>query len=401
MIIENGDIMKKTIKDFVLDGKRVIIRVDFNVPIKDNEILDDNRIKASLKTINYAINHNAKVILLSHLGRIKTENDLAKNTLFPVKERLEKLLEKKVIFISETRGKEVEETITSMKPGEIVLLENTRYEDLIDKKESSNNHELASYWASLGDIFINDAFGTIHRSHASNVGIGSILPSGIGFLVEDELNVLNKLDTPERPYIVILGGAKVSDKLGVIKNLITKADKIIIGGAMAFTFLKAKGLNVGKSLVEDDYIEFCKDIIINYPDKLILPIDVVVSNEISETSLSKTVSIDLIDKDEIGLDLGLETINMIKNILNDSKTVVWNGPLGYYEINTYQNATKEILKYLTDNNINTILGGGDIVAASSKLGYIKKVTHASTGGGATLEYLEGKKLPGLEVISEK
>lgn len=391
----------KTIKDFDLDGKKVIIRVDFNVPIKDNEILDDNRIKESLETINYAISHNAKVILLSHLGRIKEEKDLVKNTLLPVKERLEKLLGKKVIFISKTRGKEVEETITSMKPGEIVLLENTRYEDLVDKKESSNDGELASYWASLGDIFINDAFGTIHRSHASNVGISSILPSGIGFLVEKELNILNKLNNPERPYIVILGGAKVSDKLGVIQNLITKADKMIIGGAMAFTFLKAQGLNIGKSLVEDDYIELCKNIITNYSNKLILPIDVVVSREISETSLSKTVSIDCIDDNQIGLDLGLDTIGMIKNVLKDSKTVVWNGPLGYYEISTYQNATNEILKYLTDNNINTILGGGDIVAASSELGYKDKVTHASTGGGATLEYLEGKSLPGLEIINKK
>lgn len=390
----------KTIEDFDLDGKRVIIRVDFNVPIKDNLILDDNRIKQSLKTINYAINHHAKVILLSHLGRIKQESDLAENTLLPVKKRLEELLKKQVTFISKTRGKEVEDAISNMSNSDIVLLENTRYEDLIDKKESTNNHELASYWASLADIFINDAFGTIHRSHASNVGIASILPSGIGFLVDKELKELQKLDTPERPYIVLLGGAKVSDKLGVIKNLITKADKIIIGGAMAFTFLKAQGLNTGKSLVEDDYIDFCKDIINNYSNKLVLPIDIVVSNEISETALSKTVPVDMIADNEIGLDLGIETINMIETILKNSKTVVWNGPLGYYEINKYQKATKEILKYLTDNNINTILGGGDIVAASNKLGYKDKVTHASTGGGATLEYLEGKKLPGLEIINK-
>lgn len=401
MLIENGDIMKKTIEDFDLNNKRVIIRVDFNVPIKDGIIIDDNRIRESLKTINYAIDHNAKVILLSHLGRIKNESDKEKNSLRIVATRLSELLKRNVIFISETRGPEVEKIISNMNNKDVVLLENTRYEDLPDKKESTNNQELAAYWASLGDIFINDAFGTIHRSHASNVGIASILPSGIGFLVANELDALKTLDEPVRPYIVILGGVKVSDKLGVINNLIKKADKIIIGGAMAFTFLKAKGLNIGKSLVEDDYLSYCKDLMINYPNKLVLPIDVVVSNEISAASSNKTVSINNICDNEIGLDLGKETIDIIKNDLKDAKTVVWNGPLGYYEIPAYQTSTKEILKYLTENNINTILGGGDIVAASSELGYKDKVTHASTGGGATLEYLEGKTLPGLKIIDEK
>ena len=401
MLIENGDIMKKTIEDFDLNNKRVIIRVDFNVPIKDGIIIDDNRIRESLKTINYAIDHNAKVILLSHLGRIKNESDKEKNSLRIVATRLSELLKRNVIFISETRGPEVEKIISNMNNKDVVLLENTRYEDLPDKKESTNNQELAAYWASLGDIFINDAFGTIHRSHASNVGIASILPSGIGFLVANELDALKTLDEPVRPYIVILGGAKVSDKLGVINNLIKKADKIIIGGAMAFTFLKAKGLNIGKSLVEDDYLSYCKDLMINYPNKLVLPIDVVVSNEISVASSNKTVSINNICDNEIGLDLGKETIDIIKSDLKDAKTVIWNGPLGYYEIPAYQTSTKEILKYLTENNINTILGGGDIVAASSELGYKDKVTHASTGGGATLEYLEGKVLPGLKIINEK
>lgn len=401
MLIENGDIMKKTIEDFDLNNKRVIIRVDFNVPIKDSIIIDDNRIRESLKTINYAIDHNAKVILLSHLGRIKNESDKEKNSLRIVATRLSELLKRNVIFISETRGPEVEKIISNMNNKDVVLLENTRYEDLPDKKESTNNQELAAYWASLGDIFINDAFGTIHRSHASNVGIASILPSGIGFLVANELDALKTLDEPVRPYIVILGGAKVSDKLEVINNLIKKADKIIIGGAMAFTFLKAKGLNIGKSLVEDDYLSYCKDLMINYPNKLVLPIDVVVSNEISVASSNKTVSINNICDNEIGLDLGKETIDIIKNDLKDAKTVIWNGPLGYYEIPAYQTSTKEILKYLTENNINTILGGGDIVAASSELGYKDKVTHASTGGGATLEYLEGKVLPGLKIIDEK
>lgn len=393
--------MKKTIKDFDLTNKKVIIRCDFNVPIKDGKIQDDNRIKESLETINYAINNNAKVILLSHLGRIKEESDLAKNTLLPVAQRLSELLNKQVIFISKTRDLQINNIVNAMKPGEVALLENTRYEDLEGKKESSNDQDLAQSWAKLGDIFINDAFGTIHRAHASNVGIGSILPNGVGFLVEKELNELAKLNNPERPYVVILGGAKVSDKLGVIKNLITKADYIVIGGAMAFTFLKAQGLEVGKSLVEDELIPTCKELLNNYSNKIVLPVDVVVSKEISDSASSENKEITNLSVNDIGLDLGIKTIENIENTLKDAKTVVWNGPLGYYEMIRYQHSTKQILKYLTDNNINTILGGGDIVAASSKLGFKEKVSHASTGGGATLEYLEGKTLPGLEVIEDK
>jgi len=393
--------MKKTIRDFDLNNKRVIIRCDFNVPIKDGVISDDNRIVMSLETINYAINNGAKVILLSHLGRIKEESDLAKNSLLPVSKRLEELLGRNVTFLSNTRGIEVENVISNMDSGDVVLLENTRYEDLNGKKESSNDLELGKYWASLGDIFINDAFGTIHRSHASNVGIASNLPNGVGFLVEKELYELFKLNNPERPYVVILGGAKVSDKLGVINNLITKADYIVIGGAMAFTFLKAKGLNVGKSLVENDLVDICYELLEKFSDKIMLPVDVVVSDKIDINSDSCCREVTSLEDMDIGLDLGSQTINNIKNILKTAKTVVWNGPLGYYEIDKYQMATKEILEFLVKNNINTILGGGDIVAASSSLGYKDKVTHASTGGGATLEYLEGKELPGLKVISEK
>lgn len=287
-----------------------------------------------------------------------------------------------------------------MNPKDVILLENTRFEDLDGKKESTNDIELGKYWASLGDIFINDAFGTIHRSHASNVGIASNIPNGIGFLVEKELKHLSKLENPNRPYAVILGGAKVSDKLGVIENLITKADYMIIGGAMAFTFLKAEGYETGKSLVEDDFISNCKELLKKYPNKIILPKDVVVAKEIGENQESITKKITDLSNDDIGLDLGTNTINYLKEILKNVKTVVWNGPLGYYEIEKYQQATKEILKFLTENNIETILGGGDIVAASQELGYKEKVSHASTGGGATLEYLEGKKLPGLEIIEE-
>jgi phosphoglycerate kinase len=392
--------MKKTVRDYNLNNKKVIIRCDFNVPMKDNKIIDDNRIRESLETILYCINHNAKVILLSHLGRIKTKEDLEKNSLKPVATRLSKLLGQNVVFVPKTRGKEVEEIVANMSPKDVILLENTRFEDLDGKKESINDIELGKYWASLGDIFINDAFGTIHRSHASNVGIASNIPNGIGFLVEKELKHLAKLENPNRPYAVILGGAKVSDKLGVIENLITKADYMIIGGAMAFTFLKAEGYETGKSLVEDDFISNCKELLKKYPNKIILPKDVVVAKEIGENQESITKKITDLSNDDIGLDLGTNTINYLKEILKNVKTVVWNGPLGYYEIEKYQQATKEILKFLTENNIETILGGGDIVAASQELGYKEKVSHASTGGGATLEYLEGKKLPGLEIIEE-
>lgn len=392
--------MKKTVRDYNLNNKKVIIRCDFNVPMKDDKIIDDNRIRESLETILYCVNHNAKVILLSHLGRIKTKEDLEKNSLKPVATRLSELLKRKVTFIPKTRGKEVEEIVANMNPKDVILLENTRFEDLDGKKESTNDIELGKYWASLGDIFINDAFGTIHRSHASNVGIASNIPNGIGFLVEKELKHLSKLENPNRPYAVILGGAKVSDKLGVIENLITKADYMIIGGAMAFTFLKAEGYETGKSLVEDDFVSICKELLKKYPNKIILPKDVVVAKEIGENQESITKKITDLSNDDIGLDLGTNTINYLKEILKNVKTVVWNGPLGYYEIEKYQQATKEILKFLTENNIETILGGGDIVAASQELGYKEKVSHASTGGGATLEYLEGKKLPGLEIIEE-
>ena len=392
--------MKKTVRDYNLNNKKVIIRCDFNVPMKDDKIIDDNRIRESLETILYCVNHNAKVILLSHLGRIKTKEDLEKNSLKPVATRLSELLKRKVTFIPKTRGKEVEEIVANMNPKDVILLENTRFEDLDGKKESTNDIELGKYWASLGDIFINDAFGTIHRSHASNVGIASNIPNGIGFLVEKELKHLSKLENPNRPYAVILGGAKVSDKLGVIENLITKADYMIIGGAMAFTFLKAEGYETGKSLVEDDFISNCKELLKKYPNKIILPKDVVVAKEIRENQESITKKITDLSNDDIGLDLGTNTVNYLKEILKNVKIVVWNGPLGYYEIEKYQQATKEILKFLTENNIETILGGGDIVAASQELGYKEKVSHASTGGGATLEYLEGKKLPGLEIIEE-
>lgn len=388
----------KTIKDLNIDNKKVIIRCDFNVPIKEGEIVDDTRIVGALPTIQYCIDRNCKIILLSHLGRVKEEADLAKNDLSPVADRLSKLLKKDILFSEKTRGKELEAIVDSLQGGDIVLVQNTRYEDLDGKKESKNDEELGAYWASLGEVFINDAFGTIHRAHASNVGIASHLESGVGFLIEKELTALSILDNPERPFVVVLGGAKVADKIGVIENLVTKADKILIGGGMAFTFLKAKGYEIGKSLLDEENLEFCRKVLQEYPDKIVLPIDFAVTNEFTNDEEYRTKSAYQIDKDEMGLDIGEETRTLYESILKTAKNVIWNGPLGVYEFDQYKKNTDELLKYVVENQIKTILGGGDIVAAATKAGYKDKVYHASTGGGATLEYLEGKKLPGLEAI---
>ncbi len=388
----------KTIKDLNIKDKKVLIRCDFNVPIKDHKIIDDSRIKGALQTINYCLENNCKIILLSHLGRIKEESDLIKNDLEPIAKRLEELLEKKVYFSKKTRGVELETLIESMKAKDILLIQNTRYEDLEGKKESKNDKELGAYWASLGDVFINDAFGTIHRAHASNVGISSNIDSAVGFLIEKELNALNALNCPEHPFIVILGGAKVADKIGVIENLVTKADKILIGGGMAFTFLKAKNIEIGKSLLDEENISFCQNLIKNYSNKIILPIDIAVTNNFTNDENYREKNIEDIELDEMGLDIGSKTLSLFKDYLKNAKLVLWNGPLGVYEFTKYRKNTDELLKYIVDNNLKTILGGGDIVASATTAGFKDKVYHASTGGGATLEYLEGKKLPGLESI---
>lgn len=386
----------KNIKDLNLENKKVIIRCDFNVPIKEGKIIDDTRIVASLQTINYCLEHHAKIILMSHLGRVKEESDLAKNDLAPVAVRLAELLNRPVKFIPQTRGSALEKAIATMNPQDIILMQNTRYEDLEGKKESSNDEELGKYWASLGDIFINDAFGTAHRAHASNVGIATHLPSAPGFLIEKELTALNSLNDPEHPFIVILGGAKVSDKIGVIANLVKKADKIIIGGGMAFTFLKAQGHETGTSLIDSDSLEFCTNILKEYANKIILPIDVAITTEFTEKEEYKVKPINDILQNEMGLDIGPKTLELFEENLKDAKIVVWNGPLGVYEFSKYKVGTDKLLAYLVNNNIKTILGGGDIVAAANN--YKEQVYHASTGGGATLEYLEGKILPGIEVL---
>ena len=394
--------MKKTIRDYDLSGKKVIIRVDFNVPIKDGEITDDNRIKASLETINYAINNNAKVILMSHLGRIKTEEDKIKNTLEPVALRLSELLDKEIIFVDETRGKILEDAISELKPGEILLMENTRFEDLNNKAESSNSEELGKYWASLGDIYINDAFVTSHRSHASNVGIASNLPNGIGFLIEKEIKEIEQtIKNPQRPFTVILGGSKVKDKIGVIENLVNIADYILIGGAMAYTFLKASGIEIGSSLLDEESIDFCKNILKKYSDKIILPIDSVNALEISDEVTPRECFINEIKENEIGLDIGYNTVKLFKQYLQKSKTIIWNGPLGYFEIENFSNGTKKICEVLKDIDAKKIVGGGDTGAAIIEFGYKDSVSFISTGGGASLEMLEGKKLPGIEIIEDK
>lgn len=393
--------MKKTIKDFDLTNKKVIIRCDFNVPIKDNKIVDNNRIIQSLETIKYAIANNAKVILMSHLGKVKSLEDKKNNSLKLVSKELESLLNQKVIFVEEARGNLLENAINNMNPCDVVLIENTRYEDIPDKLESSNNEELAKYWASLGDIFINDAFGTSHRSHASNVGIASNLPSGIGFLVEKELEKLSFLDNPKRPYTVILGGAKISDKIEVVSSLVKKADKILIGGGMAFTFLKALGYNIGNSICDDESIDFSKKMIEEYRNIIILPIDVLATKEFADTNLNYLKDINCLDNDDIGLDIGVKTIELFKQYLSGVKTIFWNGTLGYSEYKNYEKGTKEILDYVTKLDANVILGGGDTVAACKNLGFIDKIGYASTGGGATLEYISGKKLPAIEIIEDK
>lgn len=393
--------MKKTIRDYDLNNKKVIIRCDFNVPIKDGKIIDDNRIVQSLTTIKYAIDGGAKVILMSHLGRIKEEADKEKNSLRLVAERLSSLLGTNVIFVPETRGSNLEDAVNNLKTGDVLLMENTRFEDVPGKKESGNDPDLGKYWASLGDIFINDAFGTAHRAHASNVGIASNLPSGLGFLVEKEVNELGILNNPEHPFVVILGGSKVTDKIGVINNLVTKADKIIIGGGMAYTFLKAEGKNIGKSILDSDSIDFCKDVLSKYSDKIVLPVDTVVTKEFSNEVPYNTVSVDNIQDDEMGMDIGSGTISLYNSVLNGAKVVFWNGPLGVYEFSNFTVGTAETLKKIVSLNAKTILGGGDVVAAASKLGYKDKVTFASTGGGVTLEFMEGKELPGVASINEK
>lgn len=384
----------KTIRDFNLDDKKVLMRVDFNVPMEDGIILDDTRIRESLPSIEYALSHGAKLILLSHLGRVKTEED-KKNTLQPISIRLGELLNKNVTFIPYTRGKELETAIHNLKKGQALLIENTRFEDLEGNKESDNDSVLGAYWASLGDIFINDAFGTAHRAHASNVGIASHIPSGVGFLIEKEVETLqNAIQNPNRPFTVILGGAKVKDKIGVIEHLVTIADYIIIGGGMAFTFLKAEGFEIGNSLLDKENIEFCKKILKEYKDKIILPIDII-------TNSQKEKFINDISKEDMGCDIGTRTEKLFAQYLRMSKTIIWNGPVGMFEQEEYSHGTKSLCSTLRSIDAIKIAGGGDTASAIKNFGFEDAFTHISTGGGASLELLEGKVLPGIAMMYEK
>jgi len=399
---------KLTVEDLPLEGKKVLMRVDFNIPIKDGVVGDDNRIVAALPTIKYVIDHGGRAILFSHLGRIKKEEDKPGLSLRPVAERLSNLLNKPVTFVPVTEGKQLEDAIDNMKNGDVLLVQNTRYEDVKDgeyvKRESGNDPELGKYWASLGDVFVNDAFGTAHRKHASNVGIATNMPgkAAAGYLMEKEIKFLgDAVDNPERPFVAILGGAKVSDKIGVIDNLLDKADKIIIGGGMAYTFYAAKGIKVGNSLVEKDKIDVAKQILDKAGDKLVLPIDNVVADKFNNDADTKVVEGD-IDDGWMALDIGPKSVEEFKNVLKDAKTVVWNGPMGVFEMPNFAKGTLEIGKFLgTLTDATTIVGGGDSTAAVKELGVADKLTHISTGGGASLTYLEGKELPGIAAISDK
>ena len=394
---------KKTLNDIQANGKTVLVRVDFNVPMADGKITNDNRIEAALPTINYLIENNAKVVLFSHLGRIKTEEDKANNSLEPVAKRLSELLDKEVLFSDKTRGEELEEAVANLSEGGVLLVQNTRYEDLEGKKESKNDPELGKYWASLGDLFVNDAFGTTHRAHASNVGIASNLDSAVGFLVEKELKFLgDAVDNPERPFVAILGGAKVSDKIKVIESLLNKADKVIIGGGMAYTFLKAQGKEVGKSLLEEDRIPLAKELLETAGDKIVLPVDVVIADDFSNDANTDVVSVDDIPADWEGLDCGPESIKVFEDVLKDAKTVVWNGPMGVFEMESFAKGTIGVCEAIANlEDATTIVGGGDSATAVAQLGYEDKFSHISTGGGASLNYLEGTELPGVTSIDEK
>jgi len=395
---------KKMLTDLQVAGKKVLMRVDFNVPMKDGKITNDNRIAAAVPSIKHVLEQGGKVIAFSHLGRVKTEEDKAGKSLAPVAARLAELLGKEVKFVAATRGAELETAVAELKDGEIMMFENTRFEDIDGKKESKNDTDLGKYWASLGDVFVNDAFGTAHRAHASNVGIASnIEESAAGFLMEKEIKFIGgAVDAPERPLIAILGGAKVSDKIAVIENLIPKADKIIVGGGMMFTFLKAKGLNIGNSLCEEDRLDLAKELMEKAGDKLVLPIDTVAAKAFAADAEHRTVAVTDIASDEMGLDIGAASTELFAKTLEGAKTVVWNGPMGVFEMANFAKGTIGVCEAIANlEGATTIIGGGDSATAAIDLGFADKFTHISTGGGASLEYLEGKVLPGVDSISEK
>ena len=396
---------KKTVKDLDVRGKKVLVRVDFNVPLSKEEkgkIADDARIKAALPTINYLSENGAKVILMSHLGRPKGEAN-PDFSLKPVADYLKNEYKDKFAFIpsDEVVDEKVKEEVNKLADGQIALLENTRYR----KEETKNGEDFAKELASLADLYVNDAFGTSHRAHASNVGVASILPSAVGFLIEKEIEVMGKaLEAPDHPFVSILGGAKVSDKIGVIENLITKVDTILIGGGMAYTFLKAMGKEIGKSLLEEDKMDLSLELIEKAKAngvEILLPVDVVIADKIEAGVDTEIVDIDDIPVDKEALDIGPKTAKLCAEKIKAAKTVVWNGPMGVFEIKEFSNGTNEVAKALADSDAVTIVGGGDSALAIEMAGLKDKITHVSTGGGASLEFLEGKALPGITAIEDK
>ena len=392
---------KKTVRDIDLKGKKVFVRCDFNVPMDENQNITDNtRIVAALPTIKYLLEQNCKIILASHLGRPKGEFK-PEYSLKPVAKELSKLLNKEVIMAKDVIGEETIQKALNLKEGEIMLLENVRFH----KEETDNNPEFAKKLASMAEVFVNDAFGTAHRAHASTAGIADYLPAVAGFLIEKELKFLGEaINNPERPLVAILGGAKVSDKIGVIDNLLEKVDTLMIGGGMTYTFFKAQGYEVGKSICELDKLDLAKELMEkakNKGVKLMLPVDTKVGKEYSADTESKTVKSTEIPADWEGLDIGEETIKLYSEELQKAKTVIWNGPLGVFEFPQFAIGTNSIAKVLADLDATTIIGGGDSAAAVEKAGLADKMTHISTGGGASLEFLEGKKLPGIECLQDK
>ncbi len=394
---------KKTLRDLDVASKTVLVRVDFNVPMEDGKITDDNRIRQAVPTLEHLIEKKAKVVCFSHLGRVKSEDDKTKLTLKPVAEALSTHLERDVTFVPETRGEALEKAIKALKPGEVLMFENTRFEDLDGKKESKNDPDLGKYWASLGDVFVNDAFGTAHRAHASNVGIAAnIKESAAGFLLEKEIEFIgNAIEDPARPFIAILGGVKVSDKIGVIKNLLEKADMILIGGGMSYTFLKSQGVEVGTSVVEEDKLELAENLLKDAYGKIVLPLDFRVTKEFSNDSPSRIADVNEIQPDEMGLDIGPATLEKYQKLLKNARTVVWNGPVGVFEFENYRNGTLGVCQTLANlDEATTIIGGGDSASAAINFGFADAFSHISTGGGASLEFLEGKTLPGLDCLDD-
>lgn len=394
---------KKIVSDLDLKGKTVLVRADFNVPMKDGEITDDNRIVQALPTIKHIIKESGKVVLFSHLGKVKEESDKESLTLAPIAKDLSSKLNQDVIFVPETRGEKLEQAIKDLNEGDVLLVQNTRFEDLDGKKESKNDPELGKYWASLGDVFVNDAFGTAHRKHASNVGIASNLETAAGFLMDKEIQYIGGVvENPDKPVVAILGGAKVSDKINVITNLLNIAEKVLIGGGMAYTFLKAQGKEIGQSLLEEDKIDFAKELLDKSGDQIVLPVDVKAASEFSNDADIQEVSVDDIPADREALDIGPKTVELFKQQLEGAHTVVWNGPMGVFELSNFSKGTIGVCEAIAElKDANTIIGGGDSAAAASSLGYGDKFSHISTGGGASLEYLEGKDLPGIDAINDK